>query len=205
MDLNRALARAKRIEEKLRERAFLPVGEEINGVDVKQFTLRKLTILFQFRSPFLYGGIREIEDVGQFLWIVSPHYSTEAQEIPLPWWRRRWARWRGHRIPTVREAYMAQVVMHPNWHLFYRAIDRYIERAFMDTPPSSSGGKSIGACYAAAMIHRIACTYHWEMDKILDTPVAALFQLLKWIEVMHNPNVPQFNPLQDRIKARLMK
>lgn len=183
---NRALARAKRIEDALRERAFLPVGEEINGVDVKQFTLRHLTILFQIRSPFLYGGVREIEDVGLFLWIVSPHYDPNNLEL--------------------RAKFMAQLVAHPNWHFFYRAIDRYIKRSFMDSPPRcDNGGKAIGACYAAAMIHRIATAYHWEMEKILDTPIAALFQLLKWIDVTHNPNVPQFNPIQDQVKARLMK
>ena len=74
----------------------------------------------------------------------------------------------------------------------------------MDAPPSVEGGKKISASYAAGMIHKVASVYGWEDDKILDTPLAALFQLLNWIAVDEHYNTPQFNLLQDRIKARMM-
>lgn len=185
MDLNRAIARAKRIEEKLRERAFLPVGEEINGVEVLQFSLRHCILCFKMRSPFFYGGQIEIGDVGLFLWTVSPNYSATDND--------------------KRSAFLSQLLRHPRWHLFYRAIHRYLERAFMDRPPTIESGKVIAASYAASMIHKIASAYHWDDESILDKPIARLFQYIKWIEVAQNPSTPQFNPIQDRLKARMIK
>lgn len=182
MNLTRALRRTKRIEDGLREKAFLPILDDINGVLVNQFTLRHLTILFAIGSPFVYGGIRKIEDVGVFMWVVSRAYDPNDVE--------------------KRAAFMEELVQHPRWDLFYRAIDRYIYFAFMDRPPIAEGGKMITASYAAAIIHRIALAYHWSRADILDTPVAALFQLLKWIEVYQNPKTPQFTPLKSRVQAK---
>jgi hypothetical protein len=204
MNLDRALARAKRIEDALRERAFLPVPEEINGVMVKQFTLRHLTILFQIRSPFLYGGIRQDEDVCVFMWVVSPHYNTEWRVVSLPWYRRWWMKLRRQPIPTLRKAYIYELVQHPRWDLFRRAIDRYLERAFMDMPPACSDGKPVSASYAAGLIHRLLPEDKSNDEALMDKPIARLFQYLNWVTVTNNPRQPQFHPLQDRIKQRAL-
>jgi hypothetical protein len=204
MNFQRALARAKRIEDSLRETAFLPVPEQINGVTVRQFTLRHLTILTKIRSPFLVGGAVTGEDIGTFLWVVSPQYSQEREVfIPENRFRRWWMKLRGIQPPTVRQVFMAELVMHPRWQLFYRGIERYLGRVFMDKPPEVGGGKLVASSYAAGLIHQVARAYNWTPDQIMDTPLAAIFQLLKWSAVEANPSTPQFNPLQDRIKARL--
>lgn len=180
MNLHRALSRAKRIEDSLRERAFLPVTENINGVTVKQLTLRHFIILLQLKSPFVSGGPRRIEDVGQFLWVVSPQYDADD--------------------PEGLERYVSELVFHPTFHLFYRAIDYYIFYAFMDRPPKVEGGKLITASYAASMIHRVAKIYRESRETILDTPLSALFQFIKWIDAEQTPNAPQFTPLQSRVE-----
>lgn len=184
MNLDRAIARAKRIEDAIRERAFLPIGETINGVDVLQFSLRHCTICFKIRSPFFYGTIPQVEDVGMFLWIVSPHYDPDDLE--------------------KRRIFLGQVGQHDRWALFYPTIRKYINRAFMDRPPTVSDSKPIATSFAAGMIHKIASAYGWTPNQILDTPIAALFQLLKWIDVERNYKTPQFNPIQDRIMAKAM-
>jgi len=205
MNLNRALAQAKRIEDTLRERAFLPVPESINGVTVKELTLRHLNILFQIRSPFLVGGQPQIEDVGTFLWVVSPQYSTQPEIILLPFWRRFWLKVRRRLPPTVREVFMAELVLHPRWHLFSRAIGRYLDRAFMDRPPSVEGsGKKIAASYAAGALHKILSAYGGDDELWLDKPIRRLFQYGKWIDAENDPKMPQFNPLQDRIIAKAL-
>ncbi len=204
MDFGRTLNRAKRIEDAIRERAFLPIGETINGVEVLQFSLRHLTLLFHCRSPLLVGGPIGIEDIGLFLWIVSPHYDPFNKEITLSSWKKRWMRFRKIPVPRIREVFMHQLVCHPKWNLFHRAITRYLERAFMDRPPQCEGGKPIAASYAAGMIHRISRAYSWRPEEIMDMPIAGIFQLLKWIDVEANPKTPQFNPFQDRVKARLI-
>ncbi|MEY2500586.1 MAG: hypothetical protein QOI07_920 [Verrucomicrobiota bacterium] len=208
-------ARAKEVDESLRERALLDLPENINGVVVKQFTLRHLHILFKLQSPFIYGGVRKIEDIGVFLWVVSPHYNQEDRFVVLPrrklFWRRLKARLRGEPfiIPTVRQVFLAELVLHPRFEHFYRAIDRYLNRVFRDSPPTIKNAKSIAACYAAGVIHQIAKTYGMQahpgsmiFDQIMDTPLAALFQLLKWIQADQDPKTPQFNPMQDQVTAR---
>lgn len=199
MNLNRARARARRIEDSLRETAFLPLTVQINGVTVKQFTLRHFTILSKIRSPFLVGGPVMGEDIATFLWVVSPQYSAEPR-IFVP--KSRWRRWRmkarRQRYPTVREVFMAELVLHPRWRLFCRAIDRYLDRAFMDRPPSVEGGKFITASYAAAIIHRVG--KRLTREETMETPLAAVFQLIKWRDAEDDPKTPQFNPLQSQIE-----
>lgn len=202
MNLNRARFHAKRIEDAQREKAFLPVLDEINRVCVKQLTSGHLETLFAISSPFVYGGIRQIEDVGAFLWIVSPHYDANNPPVELKWLWRLYYRLRRQPIPTLREAFMLELVQHPRWHLFYRAIDRYIYFATMDRPPSVEGSKAIETCFTAAIAHRLRKAYGGlSMEEIRNTPISANFQFLKRISADQNPKEPQFRPLQSRVEA----
>lgn len=178
------LARAKEVDGSLRERGFLPILDNINGVVVKQFTLRHFTILSHLQSPFIYGGVRRIEDVGQFLWVVSPKYDTLPPE------------------ESAQKRFLTELVLHPHWDRFYRGIDRYLQRTFRDTPPTVGNGKEIAVCYSAGVIHHIAGAYGWDDDAIMDKPLIRLFQYLKWIQVANNPMTPQFNPMQDRVTLK---
>lgn len=202
------LSRAKEVDDSLRERAFIDVPEQINGVTVRQLTLRHLNILFKIQSPFIYGGVRKIEDIMLFLWIVSPHYSQERRYVVLPrrklLWRRlvAWARRQEFHIPTVRELFVAELVIHPRFEHFSRGIDRYIYRTFLDTPPSVKEAKAVSTAYAASVIHKLASSYGWEEQTILDMPLTRVFQYLKWIQVEDNPKTPQFDPMQNRIEQK---
>ncbi|MEY2511995.1 MAG: hypothetical protein QOE26_2758 [Verrucomicrobiota bacterium] len=178
------IARGNEVDESFRERAFLPITDQINGVTVLQFTLRHLTILSHLQSPFIYGGVRQMEDIGQFLWVVSPQYDTLPPE------------------ETNRTRYLAELVLHPKWENFYRAIDRYLQRTFRDPPPMVGDGKLIAACYTAGVVHKIAKTYGWDDETIMDKPLIRLFQYLKWIQADENPATPQFSPMADRVKSR---
>lgn len=185
MNLDRSLRRAKQVEDAIRERAFLPLGEKINGIEVLQFSLRHCTICFHIRSPFFFGGPANVEHVGMFLWIVSPDYDPANTDL--------------------RAVFMAMVGAQPNWSMFYPRIRKYLKRAFMDMPPVAEDGKAIAASYAASMVHKIAAAYKWAPDVIMGMPIAALFQLMKWIEVEKKFSTPQFNPLRDAAMARMME
>jgi hypothetical protein len=176
------IARGNEVDESFRERAFLPITDQINGVTVLQFTLSHLTILSHLQSPFIYGGVRQIEDVGQFLWVVSPQYDTLPPE------------------ETNRTRYLAELVLHPKWKHFYRAIDRYLQRTFRDPPPSVKHGKPIATCYTASVIHPLMKTYGGNDEEWMDKPLIRLFQYLKGIQADENPATPQFNPMADRIR-----
>jgi hypothetical protein len=162
---------------------FLPVNDQINGVTVRQMTLRQLVILFQVHSPVLVGGTIGPEHVGQLLWILSPQYDAENAE--------------------QRRAYLeALIAQYPpqRFRLFYRAIRRYIWRHFhFDRPPRRGNGIEIAASYAAGIIHKLRRAGHSEPDdQIMELPIARIFQYMKWIEVEENPRTPQFNALQSR-------
>lgn len=184
--LEKNLARVKRVEDSWREKAFLPVGVTINGVDVLQMTLRHMTILMELRNPFVFGGVQKPEHVGEFLWVLSPHYNPDADE--------------------TRREFLTQLVRdypRDRFLIFYRSIHRYVwVRALMDIPPAAVGRaqKSVASCFAAGMINRIAASYHWGPDQVMAMPIAALYQLWKWIDTENSvEDKPQFNPLQDRV------
>src|SRR5438132_3371402 len=169
MNLNRLLGRAKAAENAIRDRPFLPVDFHINGVAVKQFTLRHLLILFEIQSPVITGGGRAREDVGTFLWVVGPHYATADYSKPVGKWRRRWLKFRGLKQMTVREMFMEELVLHPNFHLFFSGIDRYLNRAMFDSPPIIAGGKSVAASFASGVIDNIVSVgYAWDDEVIFD-------------------------------------
>jgi len=193
MNLGQALARAKQVEDAIRERALLPINLSINGIEVRQFTLEHWMILSQIRSPFFTGQIPDVADIGLFLWVVSPEYDprdfTTGGRIGK---LRRWLAGRRRR------AFLKRIVWHPRWLNFEPGIRRYIKRAFMDRPASSSSGKAISAGLGASMVHRIAYAYGWDRDKIMQTPLTELFQYLNWI----GANQPQFKPLQDAVVLR---
>ncbi len=178
--LTRAVARAKAIEENWRERAFLPVGEDICGLEVRQLTLRHLRILFSIRSPFLVGRTPTLHDIERFLWIVSPQFNTRS----------------------LGKGDFARSIAHLCYPRVCRAINRYLDRALLDRPASSSGGTPIAVSIDAFMVDLIASTYHWPEEKILDAPVARLYQYIRLIRIAKNPKTPQISRLSDRVRQR---
>lgn len=183
--LQRSLARAAKLEERIRTNAFLPVQQSINGVLVDQFRLNHLTLLRYVDSPFMIGGNVTDEDVVRFMWIVGGSYNPEGKG---------------------RQEYIAALLKtNPIDRRFARAVDRYVDRALMDMPGGSDRGKAIAASFTASVIHRIAMAYGWDDEDILQKPVARLFQYMNWIAVTENPKIPQFNRLQDLVKKRLLR
>jgi hypothetical protein len=191
------LARAKRVEETLRVTPFLPIGEEINGIRVRQLTARHLGILIEARSPFFLNTRPDREDILIFLWVVSHAYRPDGM-----------GRAESNRI----------VAAAPHGARFARAIERYIKRALFDKPPASIGGVVISASYLAGMVHKIAFAYGWPdevLDSeglpvpnagILDKPIARLFQYRKWIVAERDPYAqPQVNPVSDKVRGQWLR
>lgn len=184
--LSKNIARVKRVEDGWRARAFLPELEKINGVEVLQLTLEHLTELERVNSPFITQGIgSQPEDVGLFLWIVSPHYDRFNVDL-----RRQFLTQLLENYPPLK------------FKIFYRAIYRFLwVRALMDIPSHPSSGVTVGTCTAAAMIFKIARAMHgWSRNQILKCRMAELYQYLKWDSLTDDPDRPQFNPLQDRMR-----
>lgn len=195
----RAIARAAQLEDFLRDLPFLSTLEKIRGLSVRQLTPRMCGLLLFARSPFMWKGAeRRADDVAQFLWIVSLKYKPDQKAADrfmraLPF------------IQATREG-----KLFPVFQVFRRAIDRYIDRAFIDQPALSANSTTIfPVAYQAAIVHPLARAYRWDQERILDTPCAQLYQFLKLIRresstVTGELGIPVFYPYQDRARRRIV-
>lgn len=195
----RAIAKAAQLENFLNDLPFLATLEKIRGITVKQLTPRMCGLLLFVRSPFLYkGAVRAPDDVARFLWIVSLDYKSDQKaadrwmhDLPL--------------IPATRKGMLA-----PVFHAFCRAIDRYVDRAFIDQPALCESSATIfPVAYQAIIIDPIAREYGWTREEILDTPIAQLYQYLQIIRrragaVAGEMGIPVFSPYQDKVRRRII-
>jgi hypothetical protein len=146
--------------------AFVPVHERITNIPVRMLTPRLTLELEAAGSPFLKGRLPSAPDVTAFLWHVSV-----ARIEPRSWW-----------IPEQRFRELRKQACIRQWvHLPYvqtaLEIQKYIEDANADGP---GGGSSYTdtpfASWASGIVDYVASRYHWDEDKILDTPLKRLWQ-----------------------------
>jgi hypothetical protein len=157
----RGMARMQRVEDVLRAFAMTPLLERINGISVRQLTPRMFDLLFLISSPFLVSpakrrqfGLRaRPEDVAQFLWIVSPGNPLDSSPPPKNFFAN---------LRPDEPAYFRQ---------FYRAIDRYFDRAMLDRPAGAIGGRVVSTSFTASVVNRIAGAYGWPAE-VFSTPPA---------------------------------
>lgn len=170
--LAKAVARAEAQAEARRDFSFTTATVLLAGVECRQLTARHLLILFAARTPFLYGGFREPEHVAQFLWIVSPEFSTDAKTRKAFIERAKKIKY----LPAI------------------KAIERYLEEALADFPKASAKKDtgSVLASFVGYLVHLIAKTYGWDDEAILDKPVARLCQYRALILQDIDPAKPVF-------------
>lgn len=178
-----AIAQAAAEEEALRDLAFLEADLDICEVPVRQLTPRHLLLLFAARSPFLCGGVCAPEHIAQFLWIVSPAFVPDGD---------------------ARQAFLAVIGSRVEYEPARIAIEAYVAQALMDRP-GVSGAKSIAiTSFVAVLVHIFASAYGWTRREILDTPLAALYQLRRLIERERNPKAIFFNRLTDKAQREIV-
>lgn len=203
-------------ERTVREIAFLPVTENICGLEVVPMTLRHLLALRLIGCPFLINGEPTQEDCFVFLWHLSKDYSPrnmKAKRKILKRCRKRffltkppWIHFAFRMLPwqkkTVKKFERLEIVK--------QQIREFLADALMDRPPMREGNNKSYFSDAAAICHRFALKYSWSVNDVMDTPLKALFQFCKLIEAdiraEHKKNPIMFNPsdaVQNRILAEL--
>jgi hypothetical protein len=216
--LARGLARLAQVEQVLRSAAMFDGLEEINRVPVVRLTPRHVEQLLLVKSPFFYHGVaREPEHVAQFLWIVSPSNRLNGRPRRSKmqsffWWLFRACGC----APTERDLFVRSLPLH-QYRRFYRGIDRYLDRMFLDQPASSAGGgRLIGTAWGISMVNRIATAYGWPdqvMDDegfpvpgagVLDMPIPRLYQYIRWLDCVADPDRPVFSKFSDAFKRRVV-
>jgi len=175
-EVQKAVAKAADECDARRDYAFTDLPEKIGRLAVAQLSVRHVFLLFAVRSPFLCGGERTAGHIAQFLWIVKGPSSDDRSRF------------------LTRVAKLDALAT-------LRAIERYLDRAFMDAPggPRSSGSHAT-ASFAAAVVHRLAEKYGWAENAILDLPIARCFQYLRLMRRDDAPEAVQINPLIDRAR-----
>src|SRR5437762_5593614 len=141
------MARADRLEDHWRDFTFLGLTETLHiaggfSIEVQQLTLRMFLQLCAVRSPFLVGGRVGPEHVMQILWRLSPNYS--AMDL------------------VGRSEFIASIGVLP-YRSSRRAIDRFLDRMFIDKPPQSASPRRKNikndTCFAASVIHAFVENY----------------------------------------------
>lgn len=168
-----------------RDAAFLDLTTNICGVEIRQMTPRDLLILDGIGNPLMEGKAPSPEQLAEFLWILSPRFSTRA---PL----RRFLFGRSIRRINYMEA--------------VRACGRYIEATFQDSPASSGMKSAPYAGWCAHLITKLSNNPVADEQKILNTPLKRLFQYQKCLRRQRDPECPMHNP-SDKLKgnyARLL-
>lgn len=204
--MQRAEGRIARVEEVLRTFAMTGLDESINGIPCRQLTPRHIDLLLLANSPFLYKResrkkyrvIAQAEEVAQFLWIVSPTNPLNGAPPPADFFKT---------LRPDEPVYFRH---------FYRAIDRYYDRAMIDQTHGSGNGRVVPTALSVSMINRIAAAYGWPaevLDRkgrpipgkgIMDMPVARLNQFVMWIRVESDSGTPIASKLRDRVHVRIV-
>lgn len=142
-------------EQRLRELAYLGVPWDACGIKVKQITPHLLTMLSASGNPFVCGGVPLGVHVTQFLWLLSPDYSTSA-----------WAMWRFRR--KVRKLDLVSLAT---------SIQEFVQVTFMDQP---NGRLSVPyACSSAWIEHRMWKDYGWKWEYTKGQPLRRIYGLLR--------------------------
>jgi hypothetical protein len=137
------------------EEAWLNFNSEIDGVEIKQMSLRHFFILQGLDSPFLTDNHFTYVDIGIFCWILSP----EFQECPKA---------RDKFCEKVRKVRIGKAI---------QDIERYLEITFLDADTSDVKNKKRYANFVAYQIDTYAKEYGWSADTTMDMPLRQIFQL----------------------------
>lgn len=179
--LERGLARLQRVGDVLRTFAMTPLLERINGLSVRQLTPRHVDLLLLISSPFLISAEKRREfriliqsqDVARFLWIVSPVNPLDGTPPPPEFFKT---------LRPNEPGYFQQ---------FYRAIDRYLERAMFDRPDKALDGQVVATSLSASTVNRVAGAYGWP-DEVMEVPEPPLRTRL-WCWLLRRP-WPRLSP-----------
>jgi hypothetical protein len=155
-------------EESRREQAFLSVPLTICGEELRPMTARDLLVLNGIDSPFVCPTEVGVVELAMFLWILNVENDGTQS-------------WRNMR----RRSKMFRRIAPLNFDASVSECRAYVEAIFQDAPKGSAQAgekRPLGTCFLVPLVMRIAKETGWDRDTILDTPMAQLFQYLKYIQ-----------------------
>lgn len=196
-----ALSASRSDEYRTREDAWTdPVGN-VCGFKIRPIRVRDYVLLVKLRSPFISRREPTKHDLGLFLWMLSPGYDKW-----LFGWRRFTglrglaARWHGLRVhwrfcrdmPASSEPAVVECF-------------KFVEKMFLDSPPSVASGRESGLHFITGWMDRIRAEYHASEEEVWLMSLPKLFSLLKAINQRTNPEMPNFDQKSDRVKIAILR
>jgi hypothetical protein len=189
---------ALRAESEARDYAFLDLPRSICGIDVGPVTLRQLLARLALRCPFVADLPAETiiqfpdpaGEIGAFIWHISNARARSA----------------GSRLDEhlARERLCKQLAF-VSAEDAIAGIKEFLKITFLDAP--GSGGKTYipTASIAATLVDIFAAEYGWNEDRILDSAMVKLYQLLRERTLRLNPKAVLHNRLSDKIRGQYLK
>ena len=199
--LKEVLEQARRKQCLVRESAMLNLSTNIFGFTVRAMTARDYVLLDKIGSPFISRIEPTMEDIGLFLWILSPNF--------LKWIKRSgWIR--------LLQPIAAFTYAHKVRNAFGKNIPEtsepavvkcfeYIGQMFFDSPASIAGGQESCLSYLTSWFDSIQSEYHIPTDEVWNMTLPELFQRLSAIRQRNNPQAPNFNKETDAVKLWVMR
>ena len=227
-----ALQRAKGGEFRTREDNWLALPQVVAGVKLRVMTVRDYVALLRLQNPFVLRLSPTFEQLGEFLWLLSPAIERWHNHQG---WRRPWlvgCRWRLFSIEhwqirlaakslrwrlkitalenTARKwnrAHPGQIYEMPDDCPLAQAIKTafdYVDRVFIDRPAAiAREGTGVGLLYLTSWFDAQQSEYHFSDDVIWRMPLPVLFGRLKAIQQRLNPDEPDFNARQDALARQI--
>lgn len=191
---------AVRAESFNRDRAFIPVAENVCGFALRPMLFGDYLALRLICSPFLVGGEPAPSDIRALLWRMSPEYAASDLKKrrnlmnrclaflppPEPWikTKRSLKRWAEKTVKALE--LQGKIIL---------GLKSYVDAACQDWPGTNSGAVDAVHYYSdgASIIAMIAREYGWSESSILALPMSRLLQYVKEIKSQAGAKV-LFNP-----------
>lgn len=173
------LKEAVAAERKNRLLAWFDVSQTVCGFEIMPLTARGYLALQISNSPFLRFAVPTAQELADFLWITSPEYETRGPDTaklfrkrcenvfepsmlkPLWWSKAKWARTESSKLERAGK--------------LIEEIYKIIAQAFQDSPVGVGDGKSYYNGIVS-LVGMVARNYGWTEERILEIPLARLFQ-----------------------------
>jgi hypothetical protein len=134
--------------------AWLETPFLIDGIEIRQMTLRHLFMLHGADSPFINKGKVKVEDIGVFLWIMSPDYTPRQAD-------------REEFCKKIKDVNIKHAI---------EDIALFFEITFADADTDKKEQKEY-ASFVAYVIDMFAQEYGWRIEEIMEMPMRQIYQL----------------------------
>jgi len=227
-----AVNRARAMEFRAREDNWLTICGSVAGSTIRVMTVRDYVGLLRIGSPFLARQEPTFEELGTFLWVLSPEIERWHNRAG---WRKQWlvgCRWglfniynwqrflharklRRHlkidQLEKTAERHYQETGNRyeiPEAHPLTKALVEafaYIDRIFLDRPAGvAKEGNASGLLYLTSWFDSIQSEYTKSDDDVWKMGLPHLFSRLKAIYQRLSPGEPDFNARQDEVRNRIL-